>query len=376
MVRTGTWLTVALALLGRQATGQARVDERWPLDPGGSVRIVSPFGRIRVLGWDADSLAVSGRLDAGAGRFYATGDAGARKLGVDIAADARNSGRAELQIRVPRRAMAGGGHGRGGGQIGGGGGGTQPRGGGGGGGGGWSSRARAGTSWCGCRHKQSWTSTWSPSRARSTTRSARARSSRRPGREAQGRSCGSRPALVGRRSQYEASKELSYWDPDEPHCPPRVRARRLFRTHAWWTATAWSDRDARPAARRERAQQSAVPDGPDRGCATLHRRAGGAHQDRASRTTSGAAVSRPRGPRRLGRRGGPAGLGVPPELRQQRLFLRRLHPLEQRARYVVHIDRALQRQRRSGQRGQRLPHADSPHRATVYESQRRARDVP
>src|SRR5437870_4524443 len=104
MVRTGTWLTVALALLGRQATGQARVDERWPLDPGGSVRIVSPFGRIRVLGWDADSVAVSGRLDAGAGRFYATGDAGARKLGVDIAADARNPGRAELEVRVPRHA--------------------------------------------------------------------------------------------------------------------------------------------------------------------------------------------------------------------------------------------------------------------------------
>src|SRR5207253_1584447 len=74
MATTGTWLTVALALLGRQAMAQARVDQRWPLDPGGSVRIVSPFGRIRVLGWDVDSVAVSGRLDAGAGRFYATGD--------------------------------------------------------------------------------------------------------------------------------------------------------------------------------------------------------------------------------------------------------------------------------------------------------------
>src|SRR6266446_3643583 len=102
MVRTGTWLTVALVLLGRQAMAQARVDQRWPLDPGGSVRIVSPFGRIRVLGWDVDSVAVSGRLDAGAGRFYATGDAGARKLGVDIAADARNSGRAELDVRRRR----------------------------------------------------------------------------------------------------------------------------------------------------------------------------------------------------------------------------------------------------------------------------------
>ena len=104
MATTGTWLTVALTLLGRQATAQARVDQRWPLDPGGSVRIVSAFGRIRVLGWDVDSVAVSGRLDAGAGRFYATGDAGARKLGVDIAADARNAGRAELEVRVPRRA--------------------------------------------------------------------------------------------------------------------------------------------------------------------------------------------------------------------------------------------------------------------------------
>ena len=104
MMKTRTWLAFALALLPRQATSQARVDERWPLDPGGSVRIVSPFGRIRVLGWDADTVAVSGRLDAGAGRFYATGGAGARKVGVDIAADARSTGRAELEVRVPRRA--------------------------------------------------------------------------------------------------------------------------------------------------------------------------------------------------------------------------------------------------------------------------------
>src|SRR2546428_11137904 len=104
MVRTGTWLTVALAVLGRQATAQARVDQRWPLDPGGSVRIVSAFGSMRVRGWAVDGVAVSGRVAAGAGRFYATGDAGARKLGVDIAADARNAGRAELEVRVPRRA--------------------------------------------------------------------------------------------------------------------------------------------------------------------------------------------------------------------------------------------------------------------------------
>src|SRR5256885_4973759 len=36
-------------------------DERWPFAADGSVRIVNPAGRIRVIGWDVDSLAVSGR---------------------------------------------------------------------------------------------------------------------------------------------------------------------------------------------------------------------------------------------------------------------------------------------------------------------------
>src|SRR5437870_2923121 len=99
MRRTGGWLAFALVLLARQATAQARIDERWPLDSGGSVRIVSPVGRVRVLGWDADSLAVSGRLEPRTGRFSAAGDAHVRKLGVDIAA-----GGAELEVHVPRGA--------------------------------------------------------------------------------------------------------------------------------------------------------------------------------------------------------------------------------------------------------------------------------
>ena len=101
MRRTAGWLAFALVLLVRQATAQARIDERWPLDSGGSVRIVSPVGRVRVLGWDADSLAVSGRLERRAGRFSAAGDAHVRKLGVDIAA---GGGGAELEVHVPRGA--------------------------------------------------------------------------------------------------------------------------------------------------------------------------------------------------------------------------------------------------------------------------------
>ncbi len=93
------WLALALTLLARQATAQAQIAKRWPLDPAGSVRIVNPAGRIRVLGWDADSVAVSGHLEPRAGRFSAAGDRHVRTLGVDT-----GPGAAELEIHVPRRA--------------------------------------------------------------------------------------------------------------------------------------------------------------------------------------------------------------------------------------------------------------------------------
>ncbi len=93
------WLALALTLLARQAAAQAQIGERWPLDLGGSVRITNPIGRIRVVGWDADSVAVSGRLEPRAGRFSAAGDRHVRTLGVDT-----GPGAAELEIHVPRRA--------------------------------------------------------------------------------------------------------------------------------------------------------------------------------------------------------------------------------------------------------------------------------
>jgi len=102
-MRTGVcW--VALALCASPAGAQGRIEQRWPLDAGGSVRIVSPFGSIRVLGWDAESLAVSGRLEARAGRFHAAGDSHVRKVGVDVPANVRDPGRAWLEVRVPRGA--------------------------------------------------------------------------------------------------------------------------------------------------------------------------------------------------------------------------------------------------------------------------------
>src|SRR2546427_11905452 len=99
MRRIGGCLAFAVALLARQATAQTRTDERWPLDSGGSVRIMNPFGRVRVLGWDADSLAVSARLERQAGRFFAAGGVRGRKLGGDTAAGGEG---ADLEFHVPR----------------------------------------------------------------------------------------------------------------------------------------------------------------------------------------------------------------------------------------------------------------------------------
>src|SRR2546425_11632790 len=105
MRRIGGCLAFAVALLARQATAQTRTDERWPLDSGGSERIMNPFGRVRVLGWDADSLAVSARLERQAGRFFAAGDVHVRKLG---GGPPDGGAGADLGVHVPRGAAGGG----------------------------------------------------------------------------------------------------------------------------------------------------------------------------------------------------------------------------------------------------------------------------
>ncbi len=103
-VKTTGCLALLLGLLASRAVPQQRVEERWPLDPHGSVRIVSLFGTIRVLGWDVDSLGVTVRLGPGAGRFSSAGDASVRKLWVDAPARTSAAGRAELTVHVPRDA--------------------------------------------------------------------------------------------------------------------------------------------------------------------------------------------------------------------------------------------------------------------------------
>ena len=96
IARLGLVLALAGPLgnaLGQAPAGGTRFEQRWPFAADGSVRIVNPAGRIRVIGWDTDSLAVSGR---GPGSLAAAGTANVRKLVV--------TGKAELEVHVPRGA--------------------------------------------------------------------------------------------------------------------------------------------------------------------------------------------------------------------------------------------------------------------------------
>lgn len=87
-------LTLVMALVTRLGLGQGRVEERWALDSNATVRITAPHGTIRVRGWDADTLAVSARLEPRTGRFRTGGDAHVRTLEL--------VGRAELEVHLPR----------------------------------------------------------------------------------------------------------------------------------------------------------------------------------------------------------------------------------------------------------------------------------
>src|SRR2546430_2828907 len=100
MTRPIAWLGLVLALAGplggapgQAPAGRNRFEQRWAFAADGSVRIVNPSGRIRVIGWDSNSLAGWAR---GPGQFAADGNAGVRKLVV--------TGRAELEVHVPRGA--------------------------------------------------------------------------------------------------------------------------------------------------------------------------------------------------------------------------------------------------------------------------------
>ena len=62
---------------------QQRIDRRMAVSGTASIRINDLVGMVRLVGWDRDSLVVTGELPARAGQLYFGGSRDAAKLGLE-----------------------------------------------------------------------------------------------------------------------------------------------------------------------------------------------------------------------------------------------------------------------------------------------------
>lgn len=101
-----TTLGLALLLGGPLAAGglgaQQQVDRGWRLERDGVVRVHNYWGSTRVVGWDRDSVAVTGTADAGL-QFRGGGGASGVKMFVE-GQETDRGGAAALLIRIPATA--------------------------------------------------------------------------------------------------------------------------------------------------------------------------------------------------------------------------------------------------------------------------------
>lgn len=92
-------LIVALPLAAQQPVALGR-----GVAADATIRISIPAGSIRVTAWASDSIAVRGRVDAGAGRALLDGSREAVRLSLEPPARSHGGGLADLDISVPAKA--------------------------------------------------------------------------------------------------------------------------------------------------------------------------------------------------------------------------------------------------------------------------------
>jgi hypothetical protein len=98
-------LLIAITLAARAALGQSAADgpvlEAHALDSTASVNLYVPFGSVRLVGWDRDSIVVRGQKARNARLFYGGGPQGV-KMGVE-SSSRTDSEPSNLVIYMPRR---------------------------------------------------------------------------------------------------------------------------------------------------------------------------------------------------------------------------------------------------------------------------------
>jgi DUF4097 and DUF4098 domain-containing protein YvlB len=96
-------LTVLTVLTVPLLAAQQKINRRIPIDGDASIRIYNLFGATRVVGWDRDSIAVTGSAATGS-TFFMGGAGRAAKLGLERDDGSTATAVGSLDVWVPRGA--------------------------------------------------------------------------------------------------------------------------------------------------------------------------------------------------------------------------------------------------------------------------------
>lgn len=97
--------TALFAVTALPAAGQRRIAERFAAAPDGYIRVQNIAGSVKLIGWDRDSVAVSGTIhDTPAERFEVSRADGSVKLGIwDTTVERADP--SHIEVRVPARSQ-------------------------------------------------------------------------------------------------------------------------------------------------------------------------------------------------------------------------------------------------------------------------------
>ena len=99
-------LALAALIIASQVAAQTKVDIRRSSTPTVSVRLSGPFSSLKIVGWDVDSIALTGAVSAGnrleGGPLNASGPVQGMKFFIEAADGAATTNK--LELRVPRNA--------------------------------------------------------------------------------------------------------------------------------------------------------------------------------------------------------------------------------------------------------------------------------
>ena len=97
---TAFTLASGVLAVATAAHAQQAVNRGWALNAEGAVKVYGDAGSIRIVGWDRDSVAVSGTV-AGAGKFFGGGDRNGVKMGIETTSGLSKP--SDLVLHVPAR---------------------------------------------------------------------------------------------------------------------------------------------------------------------------------------------------------------------------------------------------------------------------------